>query len=106
MMARQDFERLAEALLSVKKDVASKQAEELRDKMIVEIAAVCMSANHRFDMSRFLLACNGEPYAPPRRRRTQLRTRQELLDGNRALAIQDEDARRARETAARRNSNR
>lgn len=71
MMSRQDFIALSEALLSVKKDVSSKQAENLRDKTIAAIAAVCMSANRRFDVVRFINACNGEPYAPPRSRRTR-----------------------------------
>lgn len=68
-MSRQDFVALAEALLSVKKDVSSEQAEKLRAKTIAAIAAVCMAANRSFDVERFCAACNGAPYNPPRRRR-------------------------------------
>lgn len=71
MMSRQDFVALAEALLSVKKDVSSEQAAKLRGQLIFKIATVCQAANRSFDTDRFVAACNGEPYAPPRRRRAR-----------------------------------
>lgn len=88
MMSRQDFVALAEAMLSVKKDVSSEQAEKLRAKTIAAIAAVCMAANRSFDVERFCAACNGAPYNPPRRRRRE-----------RPFTIQEMEALRASETA-------
>lgn len=68
MMYQRDFERLAAALLSVKPLISHEAAARLRDAVISQIGNVCVMSNARFDRDRFVAACDGGPYAPPRRR--------------------------------------
>lgn len=69
MMTRTDFQILAQALLTAKKEINSEASRKYREVVISEVAAKLKTAYPRFNAEYFIRAADGQhDYQPPRGR--------------------------------------